>query len=27
MDAERLNQLESLIDGLRTRAADLRGYL
>jgi len=27
MEAERLNQLETLIDGLRTRTADLRGYL
>jgi len=27
MEAERLNQLESLIAGLRERAADLRGYL
>ncbi|WP_183963436.1 peptide chain release factor 2 [Quisquiliibacterium transsilvanicum] len=27
MEAERLNQLETLIDGLRARALDLRGYL
>jgi len=27
MEAERLNQLETLIAGLRTRTADLRGYL
>ncbi|OJX08220.1 MAG: peptide chain release factor 2 [Burkholderiales bacterium 70-64] len=27
MEAERLNQLESLIDDLRKRAAELRGYL
>lgn len=27
MDAERQNQLESLIDDLRTRVAELRGYL
>jgi len=27
MEAERLNQLETLIDGLRARSADLRGYL
>ncbi len=27
MDAERRNQLESLIDDLRTRVAELRGYL
>jgi hypothetical protein len=27
MEAERLNSLQSLLDDLTTRAADLRGYL
>ncbi|ODS98021.1 MAG: peptide chain release factor 2 [Lautropia sp. SCN 69-89] len=27
MEAERLNQLESLIDDLRRRVGELRGYL
>jgi len=27
MEAERLNQLESLIDDLRRRVEELRGYL
>jgi len=27
MEAERLNQLSNTISGLRTRSADLRGYL
>jgi len=27
MEAERLNQLESLVDDLRRRVGELRGYL